>query len=464
MSIEKLKEYEIFKDYSDELLTELSKVIIEKEFEENEIIFREGDKGDSIYIVKEGEVAIKRFIDKHGEEEEPMAIIKKGNFFGELVLFDNKPRSGSAYASKNSKVLILKKEDFLNLTKIDPKATITTLITINRVVSERLRKASKSFLSNFEFGNISSAIRGFIKSAGGVEEKPSLKQEGYGRYKIVKEFGKGSMGVVYQAHDPQIGRPVALKVLRQDRVTSETFVLRFIKEAKSIGRLSHPNIVKIHDIGQGLGTIYIAMEFLDGEPLDKVVEKRRLSLKEIVNWGIQMAEALDYAHRKGVVHRDIKPGNIIIQPNNQIKIVDFGIAHIEDPSMPQQTKAGEILGTPAYMSPEQFSSQPVDGRSDLFSLGIILYELATGKRPFGGDNLSAIFSSVTFETPAEPARINPNIPQNLSQIIMKCLEKMPEERFERGKSLADALKNCLQESDLVSVPPSTTRKSKNIIN
>ena len=285
----------------------------------------------------------------------------------------------------------------------------------------------------------------------------------YGRYQIVRELGKGSMGVVYEAHDPQIDRLVALKVLRQDRLTSEAFVQRFLKEAKAIGRLSHPNIVTVYDAGQDQGTVYIAMEFLEGEPLNKVTEGKRWSLKEIVNLAIQVAETLDYAHKKGIVHRDIKPSNIIVQATGQIKITDFGIAHIEDPSASVQTQAGEILGTPAYMSPEQVMSRPVNGRSDLFSLGIILYELGAGKRPFGGENLAAIFNAINQDSPVPPAKINPAISPHLSQIIMKCLNKKPEERFETGRALVEALKNCLpEEAPAPAIAPTIRKKPKNI--
>src|SRR4030042_1879285 len=393
-----LRDYEIFKDYSDELLTELSKVIIEKEFEENEIIFREGDVGDSVYIVTEGEIAIKRSLDKPGDEEKTIAMIEKGNFFGEMALFDNQSRSGSAYAAKRSRVLILKKEDFLNLQKKDPNTAMTTLITINRVMSERLRKTSKSFLSSFEFGNVLSAIRGFIKGARGAEEKADNSGSGIGRYQITGELGRGSMGVVYQAYDPQIGRPVALKVLRQDRVSSEAFVLRFLTEGKAIGRLSHPNIVSIYDIGQGRGTIYLAMEFIEGETLNQVMEKKRLGLEEIVSLGIQAAETLDYAHQKGIVHRDVKPGKII------------------------------------------------------------LYELTTGTRPFKGENMAAIFNAVILFHPMEPSSINPAISQSLSQVIMKCLNKRPEDRFGSGRGLAETLRNFFKELDPAAVIPPVVKK------
>jgi serine/threonine-protein kinase len=270
----------------------------------------------------------------------------------------------------------------------------------------------------------------------------------YGRYEIIRELGRGSMGVVYQAHDPKIDRSVAIKVLRQDRVTSETFVKRFLREAKAVGRLSHPNIVTIFDVAEDQGSIYISMEFVEGEPLDKVIRAKGFGLKEIVNLGIQIAETLDYAHQKGVIHRDIKTSNIIVKSDGQIKITDFGIAYIEDPCSTFQTQNGIILGTPAYMSPEQVLGKHVDGRSDIFSLGIILYELSLGKRPFGkeGQNLATLFNEIVHKDPPIPSHANPHIPDNLSQIIMRCLNKEPDERFQTGKDLAESLKSYIKES------------------
>jgi eukaryotic-like serine/threonine-protein kinase len=268
----------------------------------------------------------------------------------------------------------------------------------------------------------------------------------YGRYQIIKELGKGSMGLVYQAYDPQFDRPVALKVMRQDRTASEAYVKRFFKEARAIGRLLHRNIVTAFDAGEDRGNIYIAMEFVEGKPLDHLISEKRFDFQEVLDIGIQVAEALDYAHQKGVVHRDIKPSNMIMDPEGLVKITDFGIAHIEDVSATLQTMAGEVLGTPAYMSPEQVLGKSVDGRSDLFSLGIILYEMATGERPFGiaNKNIATVLSEIVNSEPPDPSVTNPEIDPALSQVIVKCLNKAPDQRFQTGKELAEALRRCLK--------------------
>ncbi|MFA7061202.1 MAG: serine/threonine-protein kinase [Pedobacter sp.] len=283
----------------------------------------------------------------------------------------------------------------------------------------------------------------------------------FGRYEILKEIGKGSMGVVYQARDPNLDLVVALKALRQDRLANEPFVRRFLTEAKVLGRLDHPNIVRVFNVDQDGDTVYIAMEFIEGESFTTLMKERRFSTNEIAEFGATVAEALDYAHQRGVVHRDVKPSNILFRSDGRLKITDFGIAHIEDPSAPEQTQAGEILGTPAYMSPEQVLSRNVDGRSDLFSLGIILYELATGSRPFGGQGINAIFNAITKEEPPAVLTKSSEVPKDLSDVIMKCLRKAPEERYANGRELAAALRTAVEKSDSpVSMMPQQKQRSR----
>ncbi len=279
----------------------------------------------------------------------------------------------------------------------------------------------------------------------------------YGRYQINNELGKGSMGVVYRAYDPQIDRVVALKVLRPDRISSETFVQRFFKEARAIGRLSHPYIVTVYDVGHDHDTIYIAMELLEGKPLNEIFADNVFGINDIVQIGAQIAETLNYAHNKGIIHRDIKPTNIVLTNEGHVKITDFGIARIEDPMATQQTQAGEILGTPSYMSPEQVRGEIVDGRSDLYSLGVLIYEFVTGKRPFTGETMASVFQSITQDRPIDPARVNPKIPKVLSNVIKKCLSKNPNDRYSSGQEMANALRSCLLRRDAsVQMPrPST---------
>ncbi len=284
----------------------------------------------------------------------------------------------------------------------------------------------------------------------------------YGRYQIVSELGKGAMGMVYQAHDPQIDRMIALKVLRQDRVVDHEFVRRFVAEARAIGRLSHPNIVTVFDVGEDHGTIYIAMEFLEGRSLDLLIREQTFSPDKIVDIGIQVADALEYAHHQGIIHRDIKPGNIIMTPQGHVKVTDFGIARIEGSSGQQMTQMGEILGTPIYMPPEQVAGQPVDGRSDIYALGVVLYELTTGKHPFSGDNLTTLFNAIGNETAVAPSKLNPQVSSPLSRLIMKCLSKSPGERFQNGSSLSDALKKCLATKLSFEKPPERVRKKSRI--
>ena len=269
----------------------------------------------------------------------------------------------------------------------------------------------------------------------------------YGRYQVVSEIGRGSMGVVYQAHDPQIDRLVALKVLRQDRVSSEDYVNRFLKEATAVGRLSHRGIVTVFDIGQDHGTIYIAMELLEGTPLDELLKQQKIGLDLIVRIGKDVAEALHYAHQKGIVHRDIKPANIICLENGEVKVTDFGIAHIEDPDGQQMTQVGDILGTPVYMSPEQVLGQPVDGRSDIYSLGVILYELTTGQRPFKAGNLAALFKAITSDPVDRPTSINPEIPERFSTLIMRAMARDPADRYPSGEKLADKIDASLDRTE-----------------
>ena len=265
-----------------------------------------------------------------------------------------------------------------------------------------------------------------------------------GRYEVLSELGKGAMGVVHLAKDPVIGRLVAIKTIRTaslgaDDSEGREFKERFVREAQTAGILNHPNIVTIHDIGEDAETrtSFIAMEYIEGKNLKTLLaEKHKFTYDRIADTIAQVAEALDYAHRKGIIHRDIKPANIIITTDGKVKITDFGIAKIASSNL---TSTGQFLGTPNYMSPEQVSDAPVDGRSDIFSLGVVLYELLTNRKPFLGDNLTAISYKIVHEDFTPPAELAAEVPSDFNAIVARAMAKDPWNRYQRGKDFALAL-------------------------
>ncbi|MBI4369749.1 MAG: CHASE2 domain-containing protein [Elusimicrobia bacterium] len=276
----------------------------------------------------------------------------------------------------------------------------------------------------------------------GSSAKPTL-----GRYELVKELGKGAMGIVYLGRDPKINRQVAIKTMRfEDDVNAaamKEIKERFFREAESAGNLSHPNILKIYDAGEEQDICYIAMELLEGEDLKKYTEKSALlPIKKVVELTASAAEALDYAHQQGVVHRDIKPANLMILKDRTLRLTDFGIARITASS---RTATGTVLGTPSYMSPEQIAGKKVDGRSDLFSLGVMLFELLTGEKPWkGGDSIGSILFQIANDPHPDPQKIRSEIPEALSNIIARALAKKPEERYQRGGDMAKDLRSFLE--------------------
>ena len=262
----------------------------------------------------------------------------------------------------------------------------------------------------------------------------------------MRELGKGAMGIVYLAKDPLIGRLVALKTIRPaanyDDDETKEFQQRFIREAQAAGILNHPSIVTVFDIGQDEPTAmnFIAMEYVEGSNLKEVLAQgRALTFEQIGDLIAQIADALDFAHSKGIIHRDVKPANIILLDGNRAKIMDFGIAKIASGGG-NLTSTGQFLGTPNYMAPEQIKGTPVDGRTDLFSLGICLYESLTRRKPFGGDSLTSISYKIVHEPFPPLHEINPQIPDGYEEVVAQCLAKDPAKRYQRGRDLANALR------------------------
>jgi eukaryotic-like serine/threonine-protein kinase len=266
-----------------------------------------------------------------------------------------------------------------------------------------------------------------------------------GRYQVEKELGKGAMGVVYFGRDPKIGRVVAIKTMALsqefDADELDDVKQRFFREAETAGRLNHPNIVTIYDAGEEHDLAYIAMEFLKGKDLVPYAKAANLlPLPKTLSIVERVAEALGYAHRQGVVHRDIKPANVMWDPeSDSVKVTDFGIARITDSS---KTKTGMVLGTPSYMSPEQLAGKKIEGQSDLFSLGVTLYQLASGSLPFQGDTMTQLMFKIANEPPVDILTVNPALPGCLVDIIHRALAKDVAERFQTGEEMAQAIRDC----------------------
>ena len=276
-------------------------------------------------------------------------------------------------------------------------------------------------------------------------ESPETKR--FGRYEVVGELGRGAMGVVYKARDPQIDRLVAVKTVSlwgQEPDEEKEFRLRFMNEAQAAGRLHHSGIVGVFDVGENPENRdpYIVLEFVAGESLNRILSReKKLPLDYSLQLAIEIAEALDYAHAQGVIHRDIKPANILITQDGHAKIADFGIAKL---NLAHFTVPGRVLGTPAYMAPEQLSGEGCDGRSDLFSLGVILYAIVTGHSPFQGNSATTVCFKVANREPIAASALDMTLPPDLDAVINRAMAKNPDDRYQRGSEFAEDLRQLQQ--------------------
>lgn len=262
------------------------------------------------------------------------------------------------------------------------------------------------------------------------------------RYRIIEKIAEGAMGIVFKAEDPAISRTVAIKVIQlypgMDEFKQEEMRKRFKREAQAAGRLNHPNIVTIYDVGEYKGSTYIVMEYIEGTNLDEIRRTNGIvPFEKAIKYGTEIASALDYAHTKGVIHRDVKPSNILIDKDDHVKVVDFGIAKLVDSDL---TQPYQILGSPSYMSPEQIMGGKLDGRSDVFSTAILFYYILTGKKPFEGESISSIVQRILNDNPEPPSSLKKDLPPQVDYAILKALSKDPKDRFSTVMEFVESLK------------------------
>jgi eukaryotic-like serine/threonine-protein kinase len=270
----------------------------------------------------------------------------------------------------------------------------------------------------------------------------NLNKRLLGRYLVGEELGRGAMGVVHKASDPSLGRTVAIKAVKLSADASDAaeYEARFYQEAKAAGSLNHPGIITIYDAGREDDWAYIAMEYLDGEELRDLLAKGRMPLATVLDIAAQVASALDFAHERGVVHRDIKPGNIMVLRDGKVKIMDFGIARMRVSAV--KTRVGMLLGSPKYMSPEQVIGRRMDHRSDIFSLGVVLFEMTAGMAPFSGNDMAELMHAVVNTQQTRPSQMNPAAPGMLDLIVAKALQKDADLRYQSAREMAEDLVSC----------------------
>jgi serine/threonine-protein kinase len=348
-----------------------------------------------------------------------------------------------------------KGSDFLAAGRLEPAFAEFRRCAPSESVAAVMYKLSLAFEHQAKQERADAVLEWMKRTHGPMADRSvsSKKRDGppqrMGRYIIERRIGRGAMGAVYLAKDPRINRAVALKAIAIEKEFEDEELkearLRFYREAESAGRLTHPNIITVFDAGEDKGLAYIAMEFMPGIALKAYTDpKKLLAPKRALELCAATAEGLDYAHNQGVIHRDIKPANLLYNPKDgSVKISDFGVARMTDNN---KTKTGIVLGTPMYMSPEQLGADDLTGLSDLFSLGVTLYELLVGEVPFKASNIAVLMTKITTEDPAPVSGRRAGIPPSVDAVLAKALAKRPEDRFSCGAEMAIALRNCARVS------------------
>ncbi len=369
-------------------------------FKAKDQIIKRGGIGDAMFVIQRGEVKIP-IVDDNGREKF-VARLGPGEFFGEMALLTGESRNADVYAESDVECLVIRREplqDFLH-----KNTAVASFLT--EILGQRLMQGD------------------------------SIRK--VGKYKLVGELGRGGMAMVFEGLHPQLHTAVAIKMLSHELVYDEEFAARFKEEAKILAGLEHENIVQVIDQEEAFATFFIIMEKISGTVLSRMIDTRGvIPFEETRSILGQLAAALDYAHVHGIIHRDIKPANVIIEPTGRVKLMDFGIAKTRAEA---EQEDEDIVGTAEYMSPEQALGRKMDGRADLYSLGIVAYEMLTGRLPFDSPDPYEILRKHVREVVPSPKDANPRVPDDLVELVRRCCAKKPEDRFQRGDDVTAFLK------------------------
>lgn len=420
-----LRKTALFAAVPEKVMDELTRLMIRVQVSAGTVLFHEGDPGDALYLVIDGTLNV---------EKDGVLIVTRsqGELVGEMALLDDTSRSSDVIAASDATLLKLERDDFMRL-----YAESRDLATgFFRMLTGKLREGTSRQVENVKERTL--AFEGQQQTSTFLL-RLSPGDLFAGRYLIERKCGEGGMGTVFKATDTILRTAVALKILTN--LNSENLLERFKREVIIARKVIHPNACRIHDIAENGGIHYVSMEYLEGETLARVlVQKKRFKVEEALPIFLQTLSALAEIHRTGIVHRDLKPQNIMITPSGRAIIMDFGIAFSAEEDL-RLTHTGILLGTPHYMSPEQIRGEPVDQRADIYSFGIIMFEMLTGKEPFSGGSALAILSAQLNTAIPKPTSLNPEIPAALEDIVLRTLSKDREQRITTADELIQALQS-----------------------
>ena len=370
-------------------------------FPEGERIIRRGDAGDAMFVIVSGHVSIP-VRDAEGNTKFE-AQLPSGQCFGEMAILTGEPRNADVYAATSCTLLRVPRD--IVLATLDDAMAVASHLT--EILGDRLLEG------------------------GGIQR--------VGKYQLVRKIGRGGMSLVFEGRHPSLDRPVAVKMLSHQLVHRRNFAERFRNEAKIIASLRHPNILQVFDMEEAYATFFIVMEMLDGEDVSQIVKRGAMEPRDVRRVLVQVAHALDYAHARGIVHRDIKPSNVRIASDGAAKLLDFGLAWVQRYEAELEEDEDIVLGTPYYMSPEQARGDELDHRTDIYSLGVLAYEMLTGQRPFVGSTKSEV-QRKHVEAPIPFIKdVRPDVPTDLHEFATHCMQKHPDDRFQNIRQVIDFL-------------------------